>query len=745
MTVGLGGIFISSLLVVTEDVFGWGLLASWLLMAGLTAFLLIKVLPTQPFTCRHITEPSYRGAALIIILVGAALTIVRIVRGGMFIGVPWMSNSFDSALNQVMYAIVPAFCFAIAVVFTRLVTSQKRWTIGALLIIFVSFLTLPFGKRFYLIFFSAVVILSLIISHDKKSTIKPLVILLICGIVIGPINNWVRNVAYFSYAKSVESDRDIKCKNDDFIYPIFNCSVAGEYSQKWDVVVPTFFDRLRYSRDTIQFIAAENEFFSFDSENLRPSVKIMSFGFKLFDDVDFLVHEKKLNKALGRRAGMDASPTLISDAVDIFGYVGGAIFYGAFLAFLGSLVLPFLRNFRLTTFLLFGSYFYIFAWPEDLIGVVASNLRLVFFCLIADFLLNNYQHIFFRFIKMFRTDILIFLNHYLILWVYKLCARRHFFSKPKHCFSPVPISAKSLIVIYIHREDSWEFGSLPECLRSFGRVEVVLHDQDGFEGLISVGEKYRSDYETILITCSGIRQGLNKEGLLKIKRTFSKFIYFNLDDKRSFLFFDHGEITGPAVISRYADFVLTSERESVEKYKLFGSEARWFPEGANINVFKPIENSHKWFDVVFVGAAYGWRKELVEYLRDSCPDLSINCWGSGWESGRISTESINEKFNSAKIVLGHGGIGWSKTATQLKGRDFEVLVCGAIYLTSFNEDLLSLVEGDSFVFTYRSFDECVRLVREILNSELVVPAINVENRRLQHSWVRRFEQVFTRV
>lgn len=745
MAVGIGGIFFSSVLVAPEDIFAWGSFISWLAFAGIIAALLIRVFPTQCFSCTQIMGPSYRTAMLIILTLGVALTIARIISGGLFIGVPWMSSTFDHVLNQVLFSLIPAFCFAIAAVFTRLVVDQKRWVIGALLVLLTAFLTMPFGKRFYLIFFSAVVVLSLVTSHDKKSTIKPIAILLICGLVIAPINNWVRNIAYFSYATTTESYGTVECKNEDILYPIFECSLSEEYQQKWGKVVPTFFNRLKYSRDTIQFLAKANESFSFDSENLIPSIQIIGFGYDLIDDVNFLIHENKLNEALGRRAEFDGAPTVISDAIDIFGYAGSAIFYGTFLAVLSSLALPFLQNYRLTTVTLFGSYFYILAWPEEVIGIVASNLRFIFLFLIIDFFFNKYWLIFSKLLKSVRTDILIFFNHYLIIWICNAFQWKKIDLLAKDGCSPVQLSAKSLVVIYIHREDSWEFDSLPECLKSFARVEVVLHDKNGFEGLISIGEKYRADHETILITCLGIRQGLNRVGLEKIKRTFTQFLYFNLDDKRSFLFFDYGEITGPAVISRYADVVLTSERESVKKYRLFGAAAKWFPEGANVNIFRPLDVAEKRLDVVFVGAAYGWRKDLIAYLRASLPGLSIVCWGNGWDNGRISLEEVNQVINSAKIVLGHGGIGWSKTETHLKGRDFEVLVSGAVYLTSFNKDLIDLAENDQFIFTYRSFKECRQRVLSVLDSELNVPSMIVDQRRLKHSWVRRFEQVFIRV
>jgi spore maturation protein CgeB len=82
----------------------------------------------------------------------------------------------------------------------------------------------------------------------------------------------------------------------------------------------------------------------------------------------------------------------------------------------------------------------------------------------------------------------------------------------------------------------------------------------------------------------------------------------------------------------------------------------------------------------------------------------------------------------------------------LKGRDFEVPMTGALYLTSEQHDLHRVYKVGEEVVTYRRKSDCLARIRYLLDHEDESTSIREAARQRclrDHTWERRFEKLFT--
>jgi spore maturation protein CgeB len=97
--------------------------------------------------------------------------------------------------------------------------------------------------------------------------------------------------------------------------------------------------------------------------------------------------------------------------------------------------------------------------------------------------------------------------------------------------------------------------------------------------------------------------------------------------------------------------------------------------------------------------------------------IEVECFGKGWPNGAIANEEMNSVYNKSRVNLGCGGIGFSKNLLCLKGRDFEVPMSGAVYLTQNNPELSLLFDIGREILTYADIEDCAAQIRAILGDE----------------------------
>jgi hypothetical protein len=189
--------------------------------------------------------------------------------------------------------------------------------------------------------------------------------------------------------------------------------------------------------------------------------------------------------------------------------------------------------------------------------------------------------------------------------------------------------------------------------------------------------------------------------------------------------------------ARGVDLYWTTWRTGVDWLAARGAIPWYAPTGADPVLFAPVAQPRN-VDVLWVGRGYGPRYALVRWLRKQ--GFSVESYGPGWEGGAIPFDEMVRMYGRAKIVLGMGGVGQTDAFKHLKGRDFEVPMSGAVYLTSFNPELADHFRIGEEILCYSSFVECADVLRWLLARPDVAERIRAAARERslrEHTWDSR--------
>lgn len=202
-----------------------------------------------------------------------------------------------------------------------------------------------------------------------------------------------------------------------------------------------------------------------------------------------------------------------------------------------------------------------------------------------------------------------------------------------------------------------------------------------------------------------------------------------------------GRYASTASVAHAVDLNLTSDPNGLLKYAVHGGIAMFHAEAADPELHRPLDVPFV-HDVSFIGARYGWRPTLVEGLRRRSIDVA--CFGRGWENGSVSNDDMKLVYARSRINLGVGGVGYSRRLVCLKGRDFEVPMSGALYLTQHNPELALVYDVGREIVTYRDEADCARVIRELLADETRAAAIRTAGRARclrDHTYTVRWNHV----
>jgi hypothetical protein len=321
---------------------------------------------------------------------------------------------------------------------------------------------------------------------------------------------------------------------------------------------------------------------------------------------------------------------------------------------------------------------------------------------------------------------------------------------------PGPMS-RPLHILYVSMPGNWERHNILPELSKLGEVSCFFLDEQGIlpdQGWPAVRSQVDlklppfvkalhqvKSLDMILSYFSGSQvsprtiQYINALGI----PTFS----FHWDDRRSFKGVKYGEQwSGPAAVCRAYDLNLTNSLASLIKYRVEGANALFWPEGANPEFFRPLDLPFQ-YDISFCGQRYGQRPLLIDYLRRQ--GFRVDCFGREWEHGYQSDEALVRIFNQSRINLGFGQVNES-TEQCLKGRDFEIPSCGAVYLTSYNQDLARVYRLGEEIETYEDYADCARKVKVLLAQPERCKQMRHAARQAvleRHSWSKRVHQLLS--
>lgn len=215
-----------------------------------------------------------------------------------------------------------------------------------------------------------------------------------------------------------------------------------------------------------------------------------------------------------------------------------------------------------------------------------------------------------------------------------------------------------------------------------------------------------------------------------------------LDDKHAWIgpwMGDHR--AGQIDIASVFDLSWTSSRIALEWYLSEGGRPIYMPEGFDASTYRPKE-VHQDIPVSFIGAAYGYRPDIINYLLGY--GIQIQTFGSGWPHSSWASD-ITDIINRSQVNLGLGGIGYSEYFTNLKARDFEIPgTGGGVYITSFNPDLAQHFDIGKEILCYSHRDELLELIRYYLTHPDEAQAIAQRGRERclrEHRWLHRYKHL----
>ncbi len=190
-----------------------------------------------------------------------------------------------------------------------------------------------------------------------------------------------------------------------------------------------------------------------------------------------------------------------------------------------------------------------------------------------------------------------------------------------------------------------------EIYKKFGREKMN-------EKLVDVVKQNKPDLVFFFL----FNDEFKKETLLYLKDEL-KVITFNWFADDHWRFYNFSRIWAP-----YFSYVSTTDSKSLKNYEKYGIKnvikTQW---GFNQYRFKVPENyifsQAKKHDITFVGQKHSNRPSYVNLLRKN--KFVVQCWGRGWENGRISFDEMLEVFRNSKINLN-----FSNSSANLKLKTF---------------------------------------------------------------------------
>jgi hypothetical protein len=315
-----------------------------------------------------------------------------------------------------------------------------------------------------------------------------------------------------------------------------------------------------------------------------------------------------------------------------------------------------------------------------------------------------------------------------------------------------------LRLIYASELTDWEPHQIPPALARFGEVVTYVLSEHGFNPKDSDWPVQRNKFDEDLFAF--VRAEHRKRPIdIMVAYLSSSHVApeviraiaglgivtcaFHWDDRLSFRGrMVGGRWTGPAPLAAAYDLNLTNATASLVKYFVEGGLAIFWPLAANPDHFRPLDCPFE-FDVSFIGGCYGQRPIFINYLRRQ--GFHVEAFGRGWPNGPLTEQEMIEVYARSRLNLGISGVGFSMKETCLKGRDFEVPMCGALYLTSEQPDLHRVFDVGREVVSYRNKEECSDRIRNLLARPEECTRIRQAARQRclrEHTWERRFQDLF---
>jgi spore maturation protein CgeB len=198
-------------------------------------------------------------------------------------------------------------------------------------------------------------------------------------------------------------------------------------------------------------------------------------------------------------------------------------------------------------------------------------------------------------------------------------------------------------------------------------------------------------------------------------------------------------------LAKYLNFPVTTCRKALQAYRTLGFHPVFCQWGSNPRYYKQTKDPETRYDVTFVGGCHGGRPEFIDALRRE--GIRVKAFGRGWNK-RISFDDMIRVFIESKINLNFSTSSVDPSLKQIKGRVFEIPMCGGFLLTEYASGLEEWFELGAEIACFTGVREAVERIRYYLGREeerRQVAEAGCRRAMKCHSWDSRLRQVFRAV
>lgn len=244
-----------------------------------------------------------------------------------------------------------------------------------------------------------------------------------------------------------------------------------------------------------------------------------------------------------------------------------------------------------------------------------------------------------------------------------------------------------------------------------------------------------------LIFCVLMQYEIWIETMRLLRRSGRFLVNWSTDDSWKYAMFSK-------LIGSEFDLYVTTCPDAVEWYKRDGIASvylsQWAANAEALTV--PLSTGECRYAVSFVGAAYGYRKTMVDELQEAGVDVA--CFGHGWPQGPVEAKRISEIVRSSWISLNFSA--GSRTGLreagdrQIKARVFEVPGYGGCLLTERAPHLDRYFRVGEEILAFEDRNELVSMVKSILaqpEQRDMVAHAGFERVRSEHTYDERFKRM----
>ena len=299
---------------------------------------------------------------------------------------------------------------------------------------------------------------------------------------------------------------------------------------------------------------------------------------------------------------------------------------------------------------------------------------------------------------------------------------------------------------------SWEYENVYKALKQLadeGLIELQTHWVDtqsngpGIERLMSVSK----DVDFIFQVPVTHALGIHLPQAQKIIEGGTPIVSFHPDLHMRYKHPAGDKFVLSRVVEGYDSHTVSPAKHIMGQLKGDGVKAYHMPFGIP-EWCDRLDVPDQHYDVTFVGQKHGVRERVVSQLRGA--GIRVETWGHFWPAhkdhhGRPTASEMVQIFNRSKINLNLRWCSRSHYHGQIKGRDFELMGCGAFMVATQHtecDDLHELyVPGEEFT-EYHILDKMVEGIKYYLehDAERQAMADAAYLKRQDNLWTTRFKR-----